>query len=212
LSPAATTGALVSRSGPHARKHPRASRAFVLALLLHIALPGWALATPVQGPCRGTECEAFELLERRTVRTGSDGTLIWVRTLAWTSAGPERLHQADESGHVFCSTTRPALIITEKGSTSAVMLAPLSEWEYDQRPGVYARYFETCHSAGAEVARGRSALARHRVSGLTRERLAGAGLEQAREHLLLPVRDPPGSALRSGPACRPDQPGSQTSR
>ena len=40
------------------------------------------------------------------------------------------------------------------------MLAPLSEWEYEQRPGVYARYFEACHSAGAEVARGRSALAR----------------------------------------------------
>ena len=162
MSPAATTGALVSRSRPRARTRCSALHANTLALaaLLSTLVPGWALATPVQGPCRGTQCEAFELLERRTVRTGSDGTLIWVRTLAWTSQGPERLHQADESGHVFCSTTRPALIITENGSTSAVMLAPLSEWEYDQRPGVYARYFEACHSAGAEVARGRSALAR----------------------------------------------------
>ena len=161
-SPTATTGALVLRSRRHARTPCSASPSnkLVLAALFLIAGPSWALATPVQGPCRGTQCEAFELLERRTVRAGSDGTLIWVRTLAWTSEGPQRLRQADETGHVFCSTTRPALIITEKGSTSAVMLAPLSEWEYDQRPGVYARYFEACHSAGAEVARGRSALAR----------------------------------------------------
>ena len=153
---------MVSRTQQHARTLRSASRANKLALaaLLSITGPGWALAAPVQGPCQDNQCEAFELLERRTVRTGSDGTLIWVRTLAWTSDGPQRLRQADEAGHVFCSTTRPALIITEKGSTSAVMLAPLSEWEYDQRPGLYARYFEACHSAGTEVTTGRSVLAR----------------------------------------------------
>ena len=168
--------ALVPRSQQHARKHPGASRAFVLALLLHIVLPSWGLATPVQGPCQGTQCEAFELLERRSVRAGSDGTLIWVRTLAWTSEGPQRLRQADETGHVFCSTTRPALITTEKGVTSAVMLAPLSDWEYDKWPGLYARYFEACHSAGAQVTTGRSALARqlgYRVLRMNASRALG---------------------------------------
>jgi hypothetical protein len=152
----------VLRSRRHARTPCSASPSnkLVFAALFLIAGPSWALATPVQGPCRGTQCEAFELLERRTVRAGSDGTLIWVRTLAWTSEGPQRLRQADETGHVFCSTTRPALIITDRGATSAVMLAPLSEWEYDQRPGLYARYFEACHSAGAQVTIGRSVLAR----------------------------------------------------
>jgi len=139
----------------------KASHKLVLALLLLVAVPGWALASPVRGPCQGTRCEEFELVEKRTIRMGLDGALIWIRTLAWTSNGPQRLGQADETGHVFCSTTRPALIATEKGMTSAVMLAPLSAWEYDQRPGLYAQYFEACHNAGTEIATGRQALARN---------------------------------------------------
>src|SRR5215218_7508265 len=63
-SPIATTGALVSRSRPPARTPCSALHANTLALtaLLSILAPGWALATPVQGPCQGTRCEAFELL------------------------------------------------------------------------------------------------------------------------------------------------------
>jgi len=150
----------VSRTRQHARAVPRAPHQPVLALLLLVAVPSWALAGPVRGPCQGTQCQEFELLDRRTIRAGSDGTLIWIRTLAWTRDGSRRLGQADETGHVFCSTTRPALIITQKGATSAVMLAPLSAWEYDQRPGLYARYFEACHNAGTEIATGRQVLAR----------------------------------------------------
>ena len=150
----------MSRPRQHARTRPRASRPFALTLLLLAAVPDAALAGPVQGPCQGTRCEAFELRERKTVRKGSDGTLIWIRTLAWTSDGDRRLQQADETGHVFCSTTRPALIMTENGSTFAVMLAPLSDWEYVNAPGLYARYFEACHTAGAEATAGRESLAR----------------------------------------------------
>jgi len=140
--------------------HPRIPRTFALTLLLLAAASRGALAGPVRGPCKGNRCEAFELRERKTIRTGSDGTLIWIRTLAWTSDGDQRLQQADEAGHVFCSTTRPALIMTEKGATFAVMLAPLSDWEYVNAPGLYARYFEACHNAGTEVAAGRQGLAR----------------------------------------------------
>jgi hypothetical protein len=150
----------VSRTHQHACAHPRASHKPVLALLLLAAVPSWALASPVRGPCQGTHCEEFELLERTTLRSGSEGTLIRIRTLAWTSDGFQRLGQADETGYVFCSTTRPALIMTEKGTTLAVMLAPLSDWEYDKTPGLYARYFEACHDAGTKVATDRQRLAR----------------------------------------------------
>src|SRR5687768_9121549 len=55
-----------------------------------------------------------------------------------------------------CGLSAPAVPMT-----SAVMLSPLSAWEYDQRPGLYARYFEACHNAGTEIATGRQALARN---------------------------------------------------
>jgi len=150
----------VSRTQPHSRVCSRPSRKLVLAVLLFAANLSGALAVPVRGPCQGPRCEQFEVLDREIVRVGADGTLIRIRTLAWASDGPQRLGQADEIGHVFCSTTRPALIVTDSGQTSAVMLAPLSEWEYDQRPGLYARYFEACHDRGLEVATRRQELAR----------------------------------------------------
>ena len=150
----------MSRTQPHSRTCSRPSRRHVLTVLLYAADPSGALAGPVHGPCEGPRCEQFEVLDKKTVRAGPDGTLIQIRTLAWMSDGPQRLGQADEIGHVFCSMTRPALIVTDKGQTSAVMLAPLSEWEYDQRPGLYARYFEACHSRGAEVTTRRQELAR----------------------------------------------------
>lgn len=150
----------MSRTRQHARAHPGASYKLVVALLLLVAVPSWALAGPVRGPCQGTRCEEFELIDRRTIRAGSDGTLIWIRTLARTTDGLQRLGQAEETGHVFCSISRPALILTENGATTAVMLAPLSDWEYDKMPGLYARYFEACHNAGTEVATGRQGLAR----------------------------------------------------
>jgi hypothetical protein len=152
--------ATVSRPQLHAHPQPRAWRRLIPALLLFVPVPNGAIAGPVRGPCQGSQCQEFELLDRRTIRAGPNGTLIWVRTLAWTSDGPHRRGQIDETGHVFCSTTRPALIVTERGLTSAVMLAPLSPWEYEQRPGLYARYFEACHNLGTEVATGRQALAR----------------------------------------------------
>ena len=150
----------MSRTHQGVHAHPRGSQKLILVLLLVVAVPSWAFAGPVHGPCQGTQCEQFEVTDRKTIRAGSDGTLIWICTLAWTSDGMQRLKQADETGHVFCSTTRPALIVTDKGQTSAVMLAPLSEWEYDQRPGLYARYFEACHNRGAEVTTRRQGLAR----------------------------------------------------
>jgi hypothetical protein len=68
--------------------------------------------------------------------------------------------EREETGHVFCSTRRPAIISTEEDATAAVMLAPLSDWEYDRALNHYLIYFETCHNAGAQVAAERTALAR----------------------------------------------------
>jgi len=57
--------------------------------------------------------------------------------------------EKEETGYVFCSTRRPALISTEKELTAAAMLAPLSDWEYDKALSKYLIYFDVCHSVGS---------------------------------------------------------------
>src|SRR5215204_1215330 len=53
--------------------------------------------------------------------------------------------------YVFCSTRLPAIISTEKEATAAVVLAPLSDWEYEKALNNYLIYLEVCHNAGAQV-------------------------------------------------------------
>jgi hypothetical protein len=132
----------------------------LLALVVLASAAGSVSATPVRGQCEGTRCEEFEIVERKVVREGGDGTLVWTRLLGWTRDGFQRLGERQESGHVFCSTVRPAVITTENDVTSTVMLAPLSSWEYDKHSILYTKYFEACHDAGAEIAFRRDGLAR----------------------------------------------------
>jgi hypothetical protein len=137
----------------------RTQRSLVsLALLLSCTLP--TLAAPVRGACQDAQCEELDVVEKREIRSGPDGRLLWARMRIWTRKGFFREGEREETGHVFCSTRRPALISTSNEGTSVVMLAPLSDWEYDRTPDNYLRYFEICHNAGAAVFTERTALAR----------------------------------------------------
>ena len=59
----------------------------LLALVVLASATGSVSATPVRGQCEGTRCEEFEIVERKVVREGGDGTLIWTRLLGWTRDG-----------------------------------------------------------------------------------------------------------------------------
>jgi hypothetical protein len=138
---------------------PRCQR--LLGSLASMVLSSQLAAAPLRIPCQSAQCEEFDIVEKRPVRTGPDGTLVWTRMRIWTRRGLFfRDGEREETGHVFCSTRRPAIISTEEDATAAVMLAPLSDWEYDRALNNYLIYFETCHNAGAQVAGERAALAR----------------------------------------------------
>jgi len=131
-------------------------------------------AAPVRVSCSEGHCEEFEIIEKKSIRTGADGTLVWARMRAWKQRTFFfREGEKEETGYVFCSTRRPALISTEKELTAAVMLAPLSDWEYDKALSKYLIYFEVCHSAGSAVAAERAGLARR--LGYTVRRLNASG-------------------------------------
>jgi hypothetical protein len=134
---------------------------WLLSFVFFIALSSELTATPLRISCESTQCQEFEVAEKRAVRTGADGTLVWTRMRMWTGTGLFfRTGEREETGYVFCSPRRPAIISTEKEVTAAVMLAPLSDWEYDRALNNYLIYFEVCHNAGAQVASERTALAR----------------------------------------------------
>lgn len=114
----------------------------------------------VHGQCGKGACDEFEIFDKQIVRTGGDGTLISAHLRQWlTVEGRLRSAPTEKTMHFFCSKTRPALIITEDGSTRATMLAPLSPWEYDRYLNWYVTYFEACHDAGREVPSSRESLA-----------------------------------------------------
>jgi hypothetical protein len=86
-------------------------------------------AAPVRASCSEGHCEEFDIVEKKSIRTGTDGTLVWFRMRAWKQRALFfREGEKEETGSVFCSTRRPALISTEKELTAAVMLAPLSDF------------------------------------------------------------------------------------
>jgi hypothetical protein len=134
---------------------------WLLSFLAFIALSSQLTATPLRIRCESAQCEEIDIVEKRAVRTGPDGTLVWTRMRMWTALGLFfRAGEREETGYIFCSTRRPAIISTEKEATMAVMLAPLSDWEYDRALNNYLIYFEVGHNAGEQVARERTALAR----------------------------------------------------
>ena len=131
-------------------------------------------AAPVRVACSEGHCEEFDIVKRNPsalelmepwcgpeCEPGSRGRSFFARA------------RRRRPGYVFCSTRRPALISTENELTAAVMLAPLSDWEYDKALSKYLVYFEVCHSAGSAVAAERAGLARR--LGYTVRRLNASG-------------------------------------
>ena len=152
---------------------PKAMSRLLLSLALLMVCSS-VTAAPVRVACSEGHCEEFDIVEKKSIRTGADGTLVWARMRAWKQrAFFFREGEKEETGYVFCSTRRPALISTENELTAAVMLAPLSDWEYDKALSKYLIYFEVCHSAGSAVAAERAGLARR--LGYTVRRLNASG-------------------------------------
>src|SRR5215207_7673182 len=98
----------------------------LLGALALLVLSSQLSAAPLRIPCdRAAQCQEFDIVDKRAVRTGPDGTLVWTRMRIWTGTGLFfRAGEREETGYVFCSTRRPAIISTEKEATAALCSRP----------------------------------------------------------------------------------------
>lgn len=154
------------------------SRAFTAASVFAVCVSA-AQAGVVKGKCDGDKCDAFEVVEQSQVKTDAvhgEG-LILARIKSWVQDGDKRNGETEETGYVFCSKTRPAMLVQDNGKTLVKFLAPAARTDVENNINLYASYYEVCHSKGAEVAKGLDELAKQLDYKVTRT--ASSELKQA---------------------------------
>lgn len=146
-------------------------RFFVLAFLAAL-LPWTAQAQDqpsadiIRGLCQKNGCAEFAILEKTPVANGPDGQLFRTKVQTFHASSQGRASQGEESGFVYCSTARPAVISTQPGHpATALMLAPDEQspaWAQRSSVNFFAIYFAVCHGAeaGRAAAQDRAAVAR----------------------------------------------------
>ena len=123
-----------------------------------VALPhaaGAQTGETVRGACQATGCDEFTVVSKQAVAKGADGELFQTRVRV-SRAGAAA---TEEDGHVYCSTSRPAVINAPSGAKGlAYFLAPDEVPSADTlrvSTNFFALYFTLCHDA----ATGRAAVA-----------------------------------------------------
>lgn len=141
----------------------------------------------VRGLCQKDGCDEFAILDKQPVAPGPDGSLYRTRVRTYHASSRGRVNRGEETGFVYCSPVRPAIINAPEGQApTAFLLAPGEQTPgYVQRntTNFYTLYFALCHGpeAGRAAARDREGTARsldYRV-----------GLNQARTVTLKRVED-----------------------
>ncbi len=136
-----------------------------LLALLPLAAPALAQtpSLPPQGPqaaivrgqCQPSGCDEFALVGVETVRSTIEGSLKQTRLRTYRSSWEGRQAQEVETGYVYCSPTRPAVIAEQDGAFVAFFLAPFAVGESREtarkNTNFVATYFASCH--GPDVAR-----------------------------------------------------------
>lgn len=129
----------------------------LVALALVIATPAFAQTYDrpdiIRGLCRPNGCDEFAILAAFPLIKTGEGTLMQTRvqTLHASSAGRREL--SEETGYVYCSRAKPAIVGEKGGRTMAFYLAPFSTREgretIRQNANFHALYFSICHGMEA---------------------------------------------------------------
>jgi hypothetical protein len=133
-------------------RHPT-KETFVLIRLaaLLLALAGPAAAQDynqpdiVRGLCQKDGCDEFRVLSAEPVTSTDEGRLLRTRIQTFHASHAGRQERAQETGYVFCSPTRPAIMAEQNGQTMAFFLAPFATQEsresVRQNANFHALYF-----------------------------------------------------------------------
>jgi hypothetical protein len=123
-------------------------------LLSTLALAqGYDRQDVVRGLCKKDGCDEFVIGDKSEVSKGSDGTLYRTRVRTYHASNKGRIDGGEESGFVYCSLSRPAIISAEEGQPPvAIFLAPDDQSPAHvqrQSTNFYALYFAFCHGIEA---------------------------------------------------------------
>ena len=144
---------------------------------LKTLLAAFLLATPalaqdynradlIRGLCQPNGCDEFSVISVDPVRTTPEGSLKRTRLKTFHASYSGRAPRAEETGYVYCSQTKPAVIAEKQGRTVGILLAPFATEDSRETVRRYtnfiATYFAICHGpeAGKRAARDLRGLAR----------------------------------------------------
>ncbi|MCW6507109.1 hypothetical protein [Lichenifustis flavocetrariae] len=140
--------------------------AFLVILLPWAAqAQGTSSTEIIRGLCQKDGCAEFAILEKTPVAPGPDGQLFKTKVETFHASSQGRASQGEESGFVYCSATRPAVISVQPDRpATAFMLAPDEQspaWAQRSSVNFFAIYFAVCHGpeAGRAAAKGRAGVA-----------------------------------------------------
>src|SRR6195952_925803 len=139
----------------------------VLLATILIAGPAWAQGASAQtssaqdhgradlnrGLCQPDGCDEFSIVSVDPVRTTPEGSLRRTRLKTFHASYSGRVPRAEESGYVYCSQTKPAVIAEKQGRTVGILLAPFATEDSRETVRRYtnftATYFAICHGPEA---------------------------------------------------------------
>src|SRR3954453_20179342 len=107
----------------------------------------------IRGLCQPNGCDEFSLVSVDPVRTAPEGRLTRTRLKIFHANYSGRVPRAEETGYVYCSRTKPAVIAEKQGRTVGILLAPFATEDSRETIRRYtnftATYFAICHGAEA---------------------------------------------------------------
>ena len=107
----------------------------------------------IRGLCQPHGCDEFSVISVDPVRTTPEGSLKRTRLKTFHASYSGRAPRAEETGYVYCSQTKPAVIAEKQGRTVGILLAPFATEDSRETVRRYtnftATYFAICHGAEA---------------------------------------------------------------
>ncbi|GJE44623.1 hypothetical protein [Methylobacterium soli] len=107
----------------------------------------------IRGLCQPDGCDEFSVISVDPVRTTSEGSLKRTRLKTFRASYSGRIPRAEETGYVYCSQTKPAVIAEKQGRTVGILLAPFATEDPRETVRRYtnftATYFAICHGSEA---------------------------------------------------------------
>lgn len=141
--------------------------AFALVLATPALAQTYVRPDIIRGLCGPDGCDEFAIMAAFPLTKGGEGTLMKTRVKTFHAGSSGRKELSEETGYVYCSRTKPAIVAEKNGRTMAFYLAPFSIKEsretIRQNANFHALYFSICHSTEA----GRAAV--HNLPGVARD-------------------------------------------